>query len=142
LKTEYRGNDPIRRQFYKDNTGTRNKLVALRLEAKDLYVDDKRKEFFSEAKLQDELDTKEPFRVLKGEALIPVGEASADHHPPLVKHWSELGGNDTDQQERERHNKDIKNIRVISWKLNIKKGPQESGYVKEVGLKFRGPDEK
>lgn len=138
LLKEYRGFKPIREKFYVDTQNSRDEIVAKKLPAL-LYGD--KNYFLSEAAIEVEAQygNKNTFN---GKAIVHKDAASPDHHTPIVRHWNKEQGNDTTQAVREKWNLNILNFRLMSRQANTKLGHKgEGAYQKEVGMKFRGPDD-
>jgi hypothetical protein len=78
---------------------------------------------------------------------IVEGGGTVDHKTPVAEHWSNLGGNNTDQGKRREWNTGIGNLELLCGPCNSSKGSIGSGgtrisYLDSVGDEFKGPDGK
>ena len=134
LVPKKRGQEVIRAEFYGDSESIRDGIKSQRLPS--LQSNAPSGYFLSQnPKLEKTFDS------AKQNAPVPVGEASADHEPSIVKHWNG-GGNNAIQSYRENWNKDPTTYQIISKWLNSKLGGKGGGkYTDDAGVSFRGPGE-
>jgi hypothetical protein len=78
---------------------------------------------------------------------LVVDNGEVDHRVSVAQHWSELGGNNTDQDARQAFNLDTGNLQLLCEDCNGSKGSKTmdgkaTTYVDTVGALFTGPDGK
>lgn len=75
-----------------------------------------------------------------GKALVPEGDASADHVKSIAVHWKGAG-NDWNHAKRTSWNANQSQYRILSGSLNSSLGAGKVTYVQDVTMNFRGPGE-
>ena len=78
---------------------------------------------------------------------LVVDKGEVDHRVPVAQHWSEIGGNNTDQDARQAFNLDTGNLQLLCEDCNGAKSSKTmdgkaTTYVNTVGALFTGPDGK
>jgi hypothetical protein len=72
-------------------------------------------------------------------AMVPWTDSSADHQPPIADHWTNGGGNDTNQSSRKAWTSNPSTYQIMSGRLNSSLGSRGERYTQSVGINFRGP---
>lgn len=129
--------DNIRSSFYKD---TSSKHAAIKSGRKATLMFNKT-HFRSEGDASKEARfgfTKDP---VSGKALVPWSKASADHEPAIAEHWTDIGGNNVNQNARESWNNSPNTYKIMSGQLNSSLKSRGTKYTQEVKINFRGPGE-
>jgi len=78
---------------------------------------------------------------------LVVEAGQVDHRVPVAQHWTQLGGNNTDQDARKAFNLDGDNLQLLCESCNNGKSSKtmdgnQISYVDSVGPLFTGPDGK
>nr|WP_284733881.1 MULTISPECIES: DUF4157 domain-containing protein [unclassified Dyella] len=74
-----------------------------------------------------------------GLAMVPWTASSADHQPPVADHWTNGGGNNTNQNARKTWTSSPSTYKIMSGQLNSSLGSRGENYTQDVGINFRGP---
>jgi hypothetical protein len=137
LKPAYRAGDYIRTNFYMDSDSSRRAIVASKRPALLYSLDTKY--FLSEGPAS--LEAAKGYKTVNGRALVPVGDASPDHDPPIAGHWTSNGGNNMTQSARIGWNLNPGTYKIMSLALNLSLGSRGAKYTENVGIAFKGPGE-
>ena len=73
--------------------------------------------------------------------MVPWSASSADHQPPVADHWTNGGGNNTNQTARKTWTSSPSTYKIMSGQLNSSLGSRGENYTQDVGINFRGPGE-
>lgn len=138
LKPAYRGSVYIRPNFYSDTSSSRKSIVKQKLPS--LLNPANPGEFLSQGDASAEA-AKGYTQRKNGMALVPISVASPDHTPPIAAHWSNNGGNNTNQTSRKNWNTSLSTYRIMSRALNISLGSGGINFTEQVGVNFKGPGE-
>jgi hypothetical protein len=137
LKQLYRGGDQIRKWFYNGDYGANAETLRARrksaAQASPLYATSG---LGPDAWLCPGFK-RDPHLVVQG--------GHVDHRVPVAQHWSQLGGNNTDQDARKAFNLDTANLQLLCDACNLSKGSKTMDgaapmYLDSVGTLFTGPD--
>jgi hypothetical protein len=139
LKTPYRGSLGIRKTFYNGDYGAyADSLRAVRKSAAQASPLSRTSGLGPDAWLCPGFK-RAPHLIVEG--------GHVDHRVPVAQHWTDLGGNNTDQDARRAFNLDSANLQLLCDSCNLSKGSKTmdgagTTYVDSVGALFTGPDGK
>jgi hypothetical protein len=129
--------EDIRSRFYEDSSSIHETVKNGRRSALMHDVT----HFLSEGDPKDEQRFGYKLEPASGLALVPWADSSADHQPPVAAHWSNGGGNNTNQTTRKTWTSSPSTYKIMSGSLNSSLSSRGVKYTQDVGINFRGPGE-